>query len=161
MLSIRLATRADVPTILELVRELAAYEREPNAVVASEERLANDGFGDAPRFRVLLAEWDRAPVGLAFHFFTYSTWRGTPTLYLEDLFVRPAHRGRGIGVALMRRLAADAVAIGCERFDWQVLDWNETAIRFYESLGARVMRGWLPVRLEGDALRALAERCDS
>lgn len=157
MLTIHPATASDVPIILALVRELAAYEREPHAVVATEERLLRDGFGQVPRFSVLLAKWNDEAIGFALYFFAYSTWRGTPTLYLEDLFVRPSHRKRGGGIGLMKALAREAVRIGCDRFDWQVLDWNESAIAFYESLGARVMRGWLPVRVEGDALRALAD----
>ena len=158
VLTLRPAVASDVPTILSLIRALAEYEKEPQAVVATEEMLVRDGFGAAPRFHVILASWDDQPVGFAFYFFTYSTWRAAPTLYLEDLFVLPSHRRRGIGIALMRRLALEATERGCLRFDWQVLDWNEPSIRFYESLGARVMRGWLPVRLEGDALRALAGR---
>ncbi len=108
MLAIRPAVAADVPVILQLVRDLAAYEREPSAVVATEADLLRDGFGAAPRFHVLLAEWDGAPAGFAFYMFTYSTWRGRSVLYLEDLFVRPEHRKRGIGLALMRRLACSA-----------------------------------------------------
>ena len=156
MLTLRPAVPSDVPTILSLIRALADYEKEPHAVVATQEMLARDGFGATPRFHVILASWNDEPVGFAFYFFTYSTWRAAPTLYLEDLFVLPAHRKRGIGVALMKRLAREAIEHGCHRFDWQVLDWNEPSIRFYESLGARVMRGWLPVRIEGEALRALA-----
>lgn len=156
MLSIRLAVAEDAPLILQLVRELAAYEREPEAVVATEADLLRDGFGASPRFRVLLAEWDAAPVGFALYLFTYSTWRGRPVLYLEDLFVRPEHRKKGAGIELMRRLARIAIEEGCERFAWEVLDWNEPAIRFYTSLGAEVLRPWLNVRIEGDALSRLA-----
>lgn len=156
MLDIRKATRADAPEILSLVRELARYEREPDAVVATAEDYARDGFGDEPAFEVLLATWSGEPVGLAFYFFTYSTWVGRRTLHLEDLFVRPAHRGRGAGLALMRALARVALERGCKRFVWQVLDWNEPAIGFYERLGAKVLREWLTVRLEGDALDELA-----
>jgi GNAT superfamily N-acetyltransferase len=156
MLSLRAAVAADVPWILQLVRELAAYEREPDAVVATEADLLRDGFGEAPRFRVLLADWDGEPAGFAFYFFAYSTWRGRPVLHLEDLFVRPPHRKLGIGLALMRRLARIAVAEGCARFTWQVLDWNEPALRFYASLGAEVRPTWLDVRLEGNALAKLA-----
>ncbi len=156
MLTLRPAAASDASLIVTLIRELATYEREPDAVVATEESILRDGFGDRPRFQVLVAEWAGEAVGFALYFFSYSTWRGRPTLYLEDLFVRPTARGRGIGIGLMRRLAAEALAHGCERFDWQVLDWNESAIRFYESLGARVMHGWLPVRMEGEALRVLA-----
>ena len=157
MLAIRPATAADVPVILALIRELAAYEREPDAVVATEADLLRDGFGPAPRFHVLLAEWGGEPAGFAFYFFTYSTWRGQPLLYLEDLFVRPEHRRRKIGLAFMRRLARLAVDQGCARFVWQVLDWNEPAIRFYQALGAPAHAEWVTMRLEGEALARLAE----
>ena len=175
MLRIRDAAPADVPTILELIRDLATYERDPGAVVATEADLLRDGFGKVPRFRVLLAEWmhdgeregERGrddgehagayeTAGFAFFFFAYSTWTGGPVLYLEDLFVRPAHRKHGIGIALMKRLAAIAIEEGCKRFVWQVLDWNEPAIRFYESLGASVLKDWLTVRMDERALAALA-----
>jgi GNAT superfamily N-acetyltransferase len=156
MLTIRPATRDDASTILRLVRALAAYEREPDAVVATEGDYLRDGFGERPFFHVLLAEWSGDAVGLAFYFFAYSTWTGTPVLFLEDLFVEPAHRGKRIGIALMRRLAREAVDRKCKRFVWNVLDWNEPSIRFYESLGAKVMREWLTVRLDGDALDRLA-----
>jgi GNAT superfamily N-acetyltransferase len=157
MLVIRLAEAPDVPLILRLIRELAAYEREPDAVVATEADLLRDGFGPTPRFQVLIAEDAGEPAGFAFYFFAYSTWRGRPALYLEDLFVPIEHRRKGIGLALMRRLARIAVDAGCARFVWQVLDWNEPAIRFYESLGAEVLRSWLNVRMEGEALARLAE----
>jgi len=157
MLAIRSAVAGDVPVILQLIRALAAFEREPDAVVATEADLLRDGFGPSPRFRVLLAEDDGQPAGFAFHFFAYSTWRGRPVLYLEDLFVLPEHRSKGIGLALMRALARRAVDEGCARFVWEVLDWNGQAIRFYESLGAEVLRSWLNVRLEGSALARLAE----
>ncbi|APR77257.1 Histone acetyltransferase HPA2 [Minicystis rosea] len=156
MISLRAATAADVPLILALVRELADYEREPDAVVATEADLMRDGFGEAARFHVLLAEKDGVPAGFAFYFFSYSTWRGRPVLYLEDLFVRPEHRKHGIGLALMRRLARVAVDLGCPRFVWEVLDWNEPALRFYASIGAEVLRPWLNVRLDGEALARLA-----
>lgn len=173
---IRVATAGDVDDILALIRDLAEYEREPQAVTATTADLLRDGFGEHPRFHVLLAcaaegasgETGRAPsdatgtastervVGFAFYFFAYSTWRAQPTLYLEDLFVRPSHRRHGLGVALMRRLAAEAVKTGCGRFQWQVLDWNEPAVRFYESLGAKILKEWWTVRVEGDAIAALA-----
>jgi GNAT superfamily N-acetyltransferase len=156
MLQIRKAEASDVPTILSLIRELAAYEKESEAVVATEQNLLRDGFGDAPRFHVLLASWDGEPAAFAFYFFAYSTWRGSPVLYLEDVFVRPDHRRRGIGIALMRRLASLAVESRCERFVWQVLDWNEPAINFYKSIGARPLPEWITMRLEGDALQAFA-----
>jgi GNAT superfamily N-acetyltransferase len=158
VIAVRKATRDDVPVILELVRQLAAYERAPNAVVASEVDLLRDGFGHNPAFEVILAtnSGSAGVIGLAFYFFSYSTWRGQRCLYLEDLFVVPHQRGRGAGLELMRALAREAVARGCARFVWQVLDWNEPAITFYERLGASVTREWLSVRLEGEALARLA-----
>lgn len=152
MLMIRPAEAADVPLILRLIRELAAYEREPDAVVATEADLLRDGFGPTPRFQVLIAEHDGAPAGFAFYFFVYSTWRGRPVLHLEDLFVPTEHRKKGIGLALMRRLARIAVDASCARFVWQVLDWNEPAIGFYRSLGAEILPEWQNVRMEGEAL---------
>ena len=156
MLTLRPAVRADVPLILSLIRELATYERAPDAVVATEEDLLRDGFGERPLFEVTIGEWAGEPVAFAFWFLAYSTWRGRPTLYLEDLFVRPQARGRGIGKAMMRFLAATALARNCGRFVWQVLDWNAPSIAFYESMGAEVVREWLTCRLEGQALLALA-----
>jgi GNAT superfamily N-acetyltransferase len=156
MLTLRPATPADVPLVLSMIRELAVYEREPDAVVATEDALLRDGFGPRPLFEVTLAEWSGEPAGFAFWFLTYSTWRGQPTLYLEDLFVRPEARGRGIGKAFMQHLARVAVERGCGRFAWQVLDWNAPSLAFYASLGANVHREWLTCRLEGPALAALA-----
>jgi GNAT superfamily N-acetyltransferase len=152
----RPGTAADVPLILGLIRELATYERAPDAVVARETDLLRDGFGPTPLFRTLLIEKDSLAVGFALFFLTYSTWRGRPALYLEDLFVRPEARGQGAGRALMQALAAEAVRLGCARFVWQVLDWNAPSIAFYESLGAEVQREWLTCRIEGEALQALA-----
>jgi GNAT superfamily N-acetyltransferase len=156
MLTIRDATPADVPTILALVRELATYEREPDAVVATEADFLRHGFGPRPFFRALIADWNAQPAGFALFFFGFSTWTGGPTLFLEDLFVRPEHRKKRIGLTLMQRLAKEAIDHGCTRFVWQVLDWNEPSIRFYESLGAKVLREWQTVRLDGAALTALA-----
>ncbi|HXN83965.1 MAG TPA: GNAT family N-acetyltransferase [Myxococcales bacterium] len=157
MLRLRPAVASDVPLLLRLIRELAAYEREPEAVVATEQSLLRDGFGSAPLFRATLAEWSGAPAGFALWFFNYSTWLGKPGLFLEDLFVLPELRGKGIGKALLCELAAVALREGCGRFQWQVLDWNEPSIRFYEGLGAKRMQQWLTMRVEGDeALRALA-----
>jgi GNAT superfamily N-acetyltransferase len=158
MLRLRPAVASDVPLLLRLVRELATYEREPDAVVATEESLLRDGFGPQPLFRATLAEWNGAPAGFALWFFNYSTWLGKPGIFLEDLFVLPELRGKGIGKALLCELAAVALREGCGRFQWQVLDWNEPSIRFYEGLGARRMQQWLTMRVEGDeALRALAK----
>jgi GNAT superfamily N-acetyltransferase len=156
MLTIRDALPTDVPAILALVRELAVYEREPNAVVATEVDFLRHGFGERPFFRVLVAEWEGITAGFALYYFGFSTWTGGPILYLEDLFVRPEHRKKRIGLTLMQRLARLALDAGCTRFVWQVLDWNEPAIRFYESLGANVLRDWLTVRLDGEALHKLA-----
>ena len=158
MLRLRPATPADVPVILQLVRALAEYERAPDAVVATEQDFLRHGFGPAPRFSVLLAEQDGEVAGFALWFFTFSTWLGRPGLFLEDLFVRPQLRGRGIGKALMLELARNAVREGCGRFEWNVLDWNQPSIDFYRSLGARELDEWVGCRLEGDALRALAAR---
>lgn len=152
MVSLRAARREDVPRILQFIRELAAYEREPHAVVATEEDLLRDGFGEQPRYHVMLAEDDGVDAGFALYFFTWSTWRGKSVLYLEDLFVKPELRGKGIGLMLMRALASEAVKLGCARMVWQVLDWNAPSIAFYEKLGARVHHEWLTVRLDGDAL---------
>jgi GNAT superfamily N-acetyltransferase len=158
VLEIRPATADDVPLILSLIRALATYEREPDKVVATEESLRRDGFGERPMFQVVLAEWDGAPLGFAFWFYGYSTWCGQPTLFLEDLFVLPEARGRGIGKALMQFLARTAIDKKCARFMWNVLDWNQPSIEFYESLGATVLREWLTVRLDEEGLRALAAR---
>ena len=128
-------------------------------MVATEADLLRDGFGPQPAFQVTLAFWDGAPAGFAFWFFNYSTWLGRKGLYLEDLFVRPPLRHFGIGRALLGELARVALAEGCGRFQWQVLDWNTDAIAFYESLGARRMGEWLTLRVEGDeALRKIAGR---
>jgi len=152
MLTLRPASSDDAPLIVGFIRDLALYEKDPEAAVVTEADILRDGFGEKPFFQVVIAEWAGEPAGFAFYFFNYSTWLGRPGLYLEDLFVQPAHRGRGIGKALLQHLAAIAVGAGCGRMDWQVLDWNEPSIRFYEALGARHMKGWLTMRLEGDSL---------
>lgn len=154
--TIRTATRADVSTILEFVRALAAYEREPDAVMATEEDLLRDGFGEQPYYSCLIAEEDGAPAGFAFYFFDYSTWLGRPGLYLEDIFVHPQFRGKGIGKALLQRTAAIAVEKGCARMKWEVLDWNQPAIDFYAAMGAEFLDAWRNVRLSGEALQKLA-----
>ena len=156
MLNIRPATPGDVPLILEFIRGLAAYERDPQAAVATEANLLRDGFGSEPKFRVDIAEWSGDPAGFAFYFWNYSTWQGKPGLYLEDLFVWPRFRGKGIGKALLVHLARVALKNNCGRFVWQVLDWNTPAIDFYKSLGATIMKEWLTMRVTGDALVRLA-----
>lgn len=153
---LRFATPADAPTLLAFVRALAAYEQEPDAVEVTEAELAAQLAEPRPPFEALIAELDGAPVGFALFFHNYSTWRGRRGLYLEDLFVVPEARGRGVGTALLRRLAALAVERGCARFEWAVLDWNVDAVCFYRALGARPLDEWTTWRVDGDALRALA-----
>jgi len=156
MLAIRAATPADVPLIRQLILELATYERAPEQAVATEADLLRDGFGESPVYRCLIAEWAGAPAGFALFFYNYSTWQGRKGLYLEDLFVRPALRGHGIGKALLLELARTAVREGCGRFVWQVLDWNQPAIGFYEKLGARRLGDWVTMRVDGEALSRMA-----
>jgi len=156
MLSIRKATRADAPLILDFIRKLAEYEREPDAVKATEADLLRDGFGADPIFRCVIAEWDGRPAGFAFFFHNYSTWRGKPGIYLEDLFVLPEMRGKGIGKALLRYLAQLAVAENCYGVVWQVLEWNTPAIDFYHSIGARMMDEWETMRIMEPGLSQLA-----
>jgi GNAT superfamily N-acetyltransferase len=156
MLFIRPATSKDAALIVQFVRDLAEYERDPKAAVATEEDFLRDGFGADPKFKVVFAEWDGKPAGFALFFYNYSTWQGRPGLYLEDLFVKPEFRGKGIGKALLLHLAKIAVENNCGRYQWQVLDWNEPAIQFYKSLGAEMMKEWLTMRVDGDALKKLA-----
>lgn len=157
---LRPATPADVPLLLALVRELAEYEREPAAAVATAAQFADALFGPRAVAEAVVAEVDAADgltaAGFALFFHNFSTWTGRRGLYLEDLFVRPAHRGRGVGRALLAHLAGVAVARGCARFEWSVLDWNEDAIGFYRALGARPMDGWTVMRVDGEALTRLA-----
>ena len=155
---LRAATPGDVPLIRSLIRELAEYERLPHEAVATEAMLEQHLFGAVPRAEVVIAMRDGEPVGFALYFHNYSTFTGRPGLYLEDLYVRPQARGAGIGRSLMVHLAKLAVARGCARFEWAVLDWNADAIRFYRSIGAVGMDDWRVQRLAGDALAALASR---
>jgi GNAT superfamily N-acetyltransferase len=156
MTHIRPATPADVSLILALIRELAAYEREPHAVLATEADLLRDGFGPRPYFECLIAEEDGQPAGFALYFFNYSTWRGRPGIHLEDLFVHPPFRGRGIGKALLTRVASVAVERQCARLQWDVLDWNQPAIDFYHRLGAKFLDEWRIMRVSDEALTNLA-----
>ena len=151
--SIREATAADVPAILGLIRELAEYERLLDMVVATEASLQQSLFGPRPFAEALIAEVGGEAVGFALFFHNYSTFLGKPGVYLEDLFVRPAFRGQGLGQMLLTRVAQIAVERDCGRMEWSVLNWNEPAIRFYESLGARPLSDWTTYRLTGDALR--------
>ncbi len=154
-LHIRSAVAEDVPLILTLVRGLAEYEREPESAQLTEADLLRDGFGPSPSFACLIAEGDGVGCGFALYFPIYSTWAGR-SLYLEDLFVEPEYRGRGIGKALLTRVASIAVEQGYVRLDWSVLRWNTPAIGFYESLGAYPMSEWERMRLEGEALSNVA-----
>ncbi len=158
MLTLRDATAADVPHIHRLTRALADYEHLLHEALATEDDFRTAMFGPVPRAYAILAEPPSGPpVGLAVWYYTYSTFTGRPDIYLEDLFVDPAHRGSGIGLALFRRLAARAVAENCRRIDWQVLKWNQPSIEFYEQLGATRMQDWHMMHLAGPALHALAE----
>jgi GNAT superfamily N-acetyltransferase len=155
-LAIRFATIDDTPLVLALIRGLAEYERLAHEAVATEADIRESLFGSRPAAEVLIAETNGEPAGFALFFHNYSTFLGRRGLYLEDLFVYPEFRGRGIGRALMVRLAQIAVERNCGRFEWWVLDWNEPSIRFYESLGARAMSDWTVYRLSGEPLQQLA-----
>jgi GNAT superfamily N-acetyltransferase len=155
---IRGATANDTALILNFIRALAEFERAPSEVTATEKALLRDGFGPNPFFFCLIAERGGQPAGFAFYFFNYSTWKGQPGIYLEDLFVHPEFRGLGIGKALLTRVAAIAVEKGCRRIQWEVLDWNTPAIDFYRAVGAEFLDEWRNVRLEGEALLRLAEK---
>jgi GNAT superfamily N-acetyltransferase len=152
---LRQATTADVPVLVGLIEELAAYEREPDAVEVDATMLAEALFTEVPVVFATVAEEDGAVVGMAIHFRNFSTWTGRVGIYLEDLYVRPGHRGRGVGRALLAHLARTAHDRGYARVDWSVLDWNQSAIRFYESVGAVPMDEWTGYRLSGEALAAL------
>jgi GNAT superfamily N-acetyltransferase len=155
-LSIRPATPADVPVILRFVRELAAFEREPDAVEATEAMLERALFTDRAA-EAAIAERDGEPVGFALFFHNFSTWTGRKGLYLEDLYVTPGARGSGVGKALLRHLARLAIERDCARFEWAVLDWNQPAIDFYTAQGAEMQADWRIERVTGSALARLAE----
>lgn len=158
MIAVRAAAPGDEALVLRFVRELALFEREPEAVTASEADFAAALSGAAPAAEAVIAELDGEPIGFALFFHNFSTWTGRRGLYLEDLYVTPAARGRGVGRTLLRHLAGIAVDRGCARFEWSVLDWNEGAIAFYRALGAVGMEEWTVQRVAGDALRRLAGR---
>jgi ribosomal protein S18 acetylase RimI-like enzyme len=182
-MNIRPATPSDVPQILTFIRELAAYEREPNAVLATEADLLRDGFGldqdgltpltppQPPRFQCIIAEVPTSnqqpttnnllPAGFALYFTSYSTWRGHHGIRLEDLYVTPSRRGQGIGKALLAHLARIAVDQGCPRLEWDVLAWNAPAIAVYESIGAQILTEWRIMRLAGNPLTSLAAQAQN
>ncbi len=155
-IAIRPATVEDTPLILSFIRELAEYEKLSHEVVATEEALRESLFGERAFAEVLLAFVGGEPLGFALFFHNFSTFLGKPGIYLEDLYVRPEHRGTGAGRALLARLARLAVERGCGRLEWWVLDWNEPAVGFYKRIGARAMDDWTVYRLTGDALERLA-----
>jgi GNAT superfamily N-acetyltransferase len=154
--AIRPAQPGDEAEILRMIRALASFEREPDAVVATEAMLTENLFSEGGHVHAHIAERDGRAVGMALWFLNYSTWTGRPGLYLEDLFVDPAERRSGVAKQLMIALAEEALARGCARMDWAVLDWNSEAMRFYETIGARRSEGWQPWRLEADGIAALA-----
>lgn len=156
MTAIRPATPEDVPTIMRFVRELAEFEREADKVVATEALLDEALFGAHPAVEAVIAETGGEPVGMALFFHNFSTWTGWRGIYLEDLYVTPEARGRGVGATLLRHLAALAVERGCTRFEWSVLNWNEKAIRFYRAMGAEPLSEWTVHRVSGAALARLA-----
>ena len=158
MTTVRPATAADVPTILRFVRELAEFEREPDAVEATEDMLRHALSGPHPAAEAVIAEAAGIPAGFALFFHNFSTWTGRRGLYLEDLYVTPQARGRGVGKALLRHLAALAIDRGCARFEWAVLDWNADAIAVYRAIGAVPLDEWTVQRVTGDALHRLAGR---
>ena len=158
---IRPARVEDVPVILQLIHDLATYERAPDEVTATEEQLVDVLFGERPAAEVLLAFKGTLPVGFAVYFYNFSTWLGRPGLYLEDLFVKPEKRGKGYGRALLVELAKIARDRGCGRMEWAVLNWNEPAIKFYQALGAKPMNEWTVFRLTRDEIARLADAADT
>ena len=156
-LIIRPATRADLPLIAQFIRDLAEYEKLVHEVRFDEATLAGHLFGSRPMAEVVIGEVGGEPQGFALFFHNFSTFEGRPGLYLEDLFVRPAARGSGLGRALLAHLAVQAVERGCARLEWSVLDWNAPAIGFYEKLGARAMSDWTIMRVDGEALADLGD----
>src|SRR5438128_10805817 len=159
--AIRRATLADVGTILNLIRDLATYERAPDEVTATEEQLVDVLFGKKPAAEVLLAFEDEEPVGFAVYFYNFSTWLGRAGLYLEDLFVKSEERGKGYGRALLVELAKIARHRGCGRMEWAVLNWNELAIKFYRALGSMPMDEWIVIRLTPEEIAKLADAADT
>jgi GNAT superfamily N-acetyltransferase len=158
MIELRWANESDAALLLQFIRALAEYEREPNAVQVDEATLRLQLSAAEPPFQCLIAELDRAPVGFALFFKTYSTWLGKPGIWLEDLFVLPDARRHGIGTALLQRLAAVVEERGYGRLEWSVLEWNRLAIDFYEKLGAKLMTEWRICRVTGSGLQAMQRK---
>jgi GNAT superfamily N-acetyltransferase len=158
MLQLSPATENDLPAILSFIEKLAAYEKLSGMVEITAQSLREALFGERPYAEVILARIDGSPAGFALFFYTYSTFLGKPGLWLEDLFVEEAHRGKGVGTALMVELARIARARGCGRFEWSVLDWNTPSIEFYKGLGAALMKEWIICRVTGKELERLADK---
>lgn len=158
MLNIRPATKDDAYLLKTLIHELAEFERLEHETIVTEEDILRDGFGPHPKFRALIAEWDGQPAGYALFFEFYSTFQGRPGLFLEDIFVRPALRGKGIGTDLLARVANIAWEEGYFCLRWEVLDWNKPAIEFYQKLGAEFLDEWRAVCLIGEAMQAVGQK---
>ncbi len=157
-MKIRPATTNDTDSLLNLIHELAIFEKEPDAVKTTKEDLLRDGFSDSPYFQTLVIEDNQKIMGMALYFFSWSTWEGRPSLFLEDLIITESGRGNGYGLALLKELARIAVEKNCARFEWEVLDWNMKARDFYHSIGAHHKKGWLPYRVDGEELIKLAQK---
>ncbi len=157
-ISIRAAAKKDLPLVLQFIRELAEYEKEAGAVVATEESLERSLFSSPPKAYCLIAFYGQEPAGFAVYFFNFSTWLAQPGLYLEDLFVHPHLRKKGVASALLQQLAQIALKEGCGRFEWAALNWNTLATGFYKNLGARPLEEWTTFRVEGDSIRRIAEK---
>jgi len=156
-ITIREATKKDSNIILGFIKELAKYEKAENEVIATESSIANSLFNSGSSTKAIICEKNGIPIGFAVYFFNYSTWLGRHGLYLEDLYVSATERGSGAGKSLLKYLAQLAVSKGCGRFEWSVIDWNQPAIKFYDSLGAKPQNEWITYRLSGEELRNLAE----
>jgi GNAT superfamily N-acetyltransferase len=160
MFLVRAATASDAPLLAAMIRELAEFEHYLDQVDITPEDLLRDGFRGNPCFHALIAEWDGHTAGYAFYFFTYSTWAGRPSLFVEDLFVRPDFRRKGIGKALLQRMAATAREQNCYAMRWEVLNWNTPAIDFYRSLGVELQTAWFPVLFAGDKFEKFSRADD-
>ena len=158
MLILRPMTPQDAPLVVSYIKELAEYERDPDAAVVTVDDILHFAFSDHPLIHVVMAEWEGKPAGFALWFYNFSTWEGKAGIYLEDLYIRPEYRRNGIGKALLIHLARVAVQNNCTRFVWQVLDWNEPSINFYRQMGAKTMDAWLTCRVEKESLVELANQ---
>lgn len=156
-MNIRPALETDLPIIIDLIRELAHFEKEPDAVEVTLEELRRDGFGDAPQFSIIVAEVENEILGMAFYYFRYSTWKGK-TIHLEDLIVREKSRGTGAGTALYAEVIKRGAEEGVRRIEWAVLDWNEPAIAFYEKSGALILRDWHLVQMDQQGIKNFIDR---